>query len=270
MNTLVIQAYQVLPPNRLIPSWIRRCMKSVQDWANNSGFDYQFFSDDFLEVVPLSLRECCGGQIHPVTDIARLLLLRRAHELGYEQAIWLDADVLIFNPERLSINLTDGAAFGYGVMVGEKEDGSVNVGMPAPHNGLVVMSAGHPLLGYYLYAIERILQHVPWGTLARTALGPDLIARITQVAPVECITSVGWLTPALQFELARGVTRLAQAYAGAYKYPLAAADLCHFYRAHLSIEQRDSYDRLVNEAIDRLLTSQGDVINAYLTDRHSE
>lgn len=257
MKTLILQAYQHLPGAGPTPDWIERCMSSVAVWANERDYDYRRLSDGFFETVPAWFAARCGGQVHSVTDLARLLLMRQALAAEYDRVAWLDADVLVFDPDALSIDTESGFQFGYGHFVGVQADGTAYIGESGPNNGLLVAHRDHPLLSFYIYAIEAIVRDAQPGTLSRTALGPEFIHRLAGLCPLECNLRFGWLTPAIQQELSVGQTRLAQLLAARQTIPLAAVDLCHFFRAGQLPEALGIYDSMVGLAIDCLLATRG-------------
>lgn len=99
MRTVLIQAY-----SGAIPEWMSSCMKSVRIWANLKQFEYQFFGDDFLTLVPRWYRKKANGQICVESDLARLLLAKRLLCAGADRVIWIDTDVVVWEPQRFEIS----------------------------------------------------------------------------------------------------------------------------------------------------------------------
>lgn len=227
-------------------------MASVSDWARHYGYDYRKLNSGFFEKVPDWFFARCSGQIHPITDLARLLVMQQELSTSYERVVWLDADVLIFDPENFSIDTQSGFQFGYGHFVGMHADGTAHIGESGPNNGLLVAHRSHPLLAFYIYAIEAIVRDAKPGSLERTALGPDFIRRLAGLCPLECNLRFGWLTPVIQQELSVGQVRLSRLLATKQSIRIAAVDLCHFFRKSQPQELLGSYDRMVELAIDRL------------------
>src|SRR4029079_13839139 len=94
MQTLVIQSYRT----RDVAAWISACLRSVQAWAAAAGYRYEFVDDRLFDYAPAWVRERCGKQLLPITDVARMYLLRERLAHGWDRVIWVDADVLVFAP----------------------------------------------------------------------------------------------------------------------------------------------------------------------------
>ena len=106
MGTVVCQAYS--SPTG-VPPWIERCMDTVRGWAERSGFAYERSDDGLFDRVPPWFRERVGGEPVRMSDLARLLLARSLLA-RYERAVWVDADVVVFDPERFVLDAPDGYA----------------------------------------------------------------------------------------------------------------------------------------------------------------
>src|SRR5205085_12081453 len=117
-DTLIIQAFV----NQTTPQWIQRCLDSVRRWAEIHAYDYKLAGEEFYDL--------CGqeflrrGQKNPraITNLARLVATRRQLDAGYRQVIWMDADVFVFDSEKLVFDfpterLTTGYAFGREVWI---------------------------------------------------------------------------------------------------------------------------------------------------------
>ena len=48
LKTLVYQSFRTTD----VPLWIERAMKSVRDWAEVRGYDYEFIDDKIFDLVP--------------------------------------------------------------------------------------------------------------------------------------------------------------------------------------------------------------------------
>ena len=97
--------------------WQNRCMQSVAEWAQNSGFAYQFMGDELFEMVPNAYRQkalAVSPERTPVVaDLARLLWIKRLlDESSAERVLWLDADTLIFAPSALVFAPQSSCIFG--------------------------------------------------------------------------------------------------------------------------------------------------------------
>jgi len=239
-------------------------LQSVAEWAKQSGFDYVFTGDEFFDYAPAWVRERCGAQIFPVTDLARLYLIREYLERGYDRAIWLDADVIVFAPQLMKVDTQSGYAFSHEIMLGEAPDGSIRLSAPSINNAAMVFEAGHPMLEFYRFATEAVLRHAPPGEIERTAVGPQFLVALHGAMPLERLTSVGLFSPKLMEEIAQGGHNLCAAYARQFGYPMGAANLCHFTRHYADDASRQQLDRIFEQAISRLLATQGQILNIHL------
>ena len=106
-KTVVIQSFRTHD----VPQWIQDCIESVRAWAEQSGFSYKITGDEFLELPPAWYRRKSAQHITVVADLARLLLMRQCFLEGFDRTIWIDADVVVFNPDLLSIDPE--LSFGY-------------------------------------------------------------------------------------------------------------------------------------------------------------
>ena len=260
MKTIVLQSYRT----HNIPNWIATCLQSVAEWAKQSGFDYVLTGDEFFDYAPAWVRERCGAQIFPVTDLARLYLIREYLERGYDRAIWLDADVIVFAPQLMKVDTQSGYAFSHEIMLGEAPDGSIRLSAPSINNAAMVFEAGHPMLEFYRFATEAVLRHAPPGEIERTAVGPQFLVALHGAMPLERLTSVGLFSPKLMEEIAQGGHNLCAAYARQFGYPMGAANLCHFTRHYADDASRQQLDRIFEQAISRLLATQGQILNIHL------
>ncbi len=259
MKTIVLQSYRTSN----IPKWISTCLSTVAGWSKNSGFDYVLTGDEFFDYAPAWTRERCGKQIFPVTDIARLYLIKDYLSRGYDRAIWLDADVIIFAPDLLKIETKAGYAFSHEVMLGELADGRINISGPSINNAVMVFEKDHPMLDFYRFATEAILEHAPAGEIERTAVGPKFLVNLHQAMPIERLTSVGLFTPRLMQDIATGGKQLCAMYANKFGFPMAAANLCHFTHHFANSHKRQQLDEVFELAINNLLSTKGQIMNRY-------
>jgi len=97
--------------------WQGRCMASVRDWAQGRGYEYLCVGDELFECVPDWYMQKVGDRLAIAADYARLIwmrdLLAGAHLGSQPQCVaWLDADVLVFAPERFALNASADCLFG--------------------------------------------------------------------------------------------------------------------------------------------------------------
>lgn len=240
MKTVVIQSCSAAPP-----CWIKDCMASVAAFAGKNGFDYQLLDDvGFFAGIAQPLREKFRDCIYPLTDLARLHALQAALAAGYERAVWLDADVVVFG--ELEIPLQTAMARDAGAEGGFNNYGLVFVG-------------GDPLLARYIEAATALLETATaiQSTLVGPAiLGPVSVAEIAGLThfPAGLVRDVyPWLVsggrrPAVLGEFCR-----------AYGQPLLAGNLGWHYRAYVPPALLAEYDRKMAYVVQALQRDPGGI-----------
>ena len=154
VSTVVIQSYRTVA----VPVWIETCMQSVRDWALSAEFSYEFVGDEIFDLLPDDYRQAAVGRIPVLTDLGRLLLIRRALEGRFDRAIWVDADVLVFHADCLSVPANMDYAFCREVWVQTNHRRPHNLKcFRNVHNAFCLFERGNPFLDFYIHACERIV-----------------------------------------------------------------------------------------------------------------
>jgi hypothetical protein len=222
MATIVLQSYRT----DVIAPWIQHCLASVRRWAEQQGFNYLFIGDSLFERVPLHLRERANMPLLPLTDIARLGLMREQLAAGYDRVVWVDADLLVFRPEQLIIPASDGALLCYEAWTWLDEHGRL-AKTTKINNAFMVFERGHPLLDFLLRACIRLLEQRRPETTHPTLLGPMILSALANATPLDVITQVASLPPIVIADLANGVhTPLLAEFSRQHGYASHAANLC--------------------------------------------
>jgi len=257
-RTLIIQSFRTHD----VAPWQARCMHSVREWALASGYEYEFVDDRLFEFAPAWYRERCGTQRLPVTDLARLMLLRQAlHERGYDRAAWLDADFLVFDPAGFSIANIDNYAFAREIWLARDVAGGLVEAMGV-NNSVVVMCRGNPVLDFYIHACQAVVARRDPATLEHNAVGTLLLSAIARGMPMPVVDGAGLISPAIVLELAGApggnaeLTRLLAQRSG----PLAALNLCGSLIG-VPVHGIVASESDMEAAVEVLLTTRGEVIN---------
>ncbi|MBT3360250.1 MAG: hypothetical protein HN403_11555 [Rhodospirillales bacterium] len=198
MRTVVYQSYRTSN----VPAWIETCLTSVRQWAATQGFEYRFFGDEFLEMVPGWYREKADGRIPIVTDLARLLAARDFLVDGCERTIWLDADVLVFDPDHFTVSVTDEFAFGEEVWVQPSSSGGLRAYRNV-HNAICIFVGGNAMLDFYIHACKSILCLLDGGAPPQI-VGPKLLSALHNMIGFDLIGEVGMLSPLSLRDVANG------------------------------------------------------------------
>jgi len=221
MKTVVYQSYK--PEGG--PDWIRLCLDSVRGWAAARGFDYRFVGDEIFDPVPAWYRDKAAGQVPVITDLGRLLLARQYLDEGYERAVWLDADVLVFDPDRFGLDVSEGCAFGDEVWV---QPGKTTDSLRAyrnVHNAISVFVAGNSFLDFYIDACQSVLRRVEGGVPPQI-VGPKLLGALHNLVGFRLVPEVGMLSPLTVRDVAAGGGPALDMMVRRSRGPVRAVNLC--------------------------------------------
>lgn len=248
-DTVVLQSFRT----DQVPSWIATSMASVRNWAAARGYDYVFTDDAFFDYAPRWVHERCAAQFFPITDIARLYYLKDYLARGYERVVWVDADVLVFDPVEFNIEGPFNYAFAREVMMGLDPNGKIQFSPSSINNAVMFFRHGNPMLDFYCFASEEIVRLTDPDKIQRTSIGPTFLRNLANTMPLARLNCVGLFTPLLMGDLAKGSNQLLHAYESVFRHPMGAANLCHFTRHHADEAQRERIDRDFDAAIAYLL-----------------
>lgn len=251
MDTIVLQSYRTVD----VPAWMRACLESVRGWARHHGWEHAFMDDAFFALAPGWARQRCRGNPYALADICRLIWLQDKLAAGHARAIWADADMLVFAPERLAIREGIGHGFARELFLRVNRDGTTTP-VPGINNALMVFERDDAMLRHYLDACYQALRRLPPGPVPRTALGPALLDRLAQGHHLTTLDGIGLFSLALMQDVAHGDGAHAREYLRHSPTPPAAANLCHFLRDATPVADRPRFDLIYAGAVDRLLRTR--------------
>jgi hypothetical protein len=255
LNGLVLQSYRPGPR----PGWIDACMGSVQRWSALKGLNVLVLGDELLEIVPAEIRERCGPAMCPVTDVGRVLWAERLLAQGWPRVVWLDADLLIFDPAGFEIDLRPRLTLCREAWVSRTPRGlSVRFNV---NNSVMAMGAGSHLTRYLDFARRRLLDASH--RVGELSVGTPAFTRSHARSPVPLADSVAMVNHLLIRDLNDGRSGALRAQAAALGRPSCAAHFTHSYG-------RESPDRVrvavgeaaFERAVERVLSSGGAVLQA--------
>jgi len=256
MKTIVVQAWT---GDR--PSFIDRCLETVSAWAECQGFDYGFETDALLREVPDSYRRHVSGLTMPMTNFGRLLLLRDRLRTGYDRAIWCDADVVIFDRERLHLRDVRDYALTREVWTGIDATGAVRHSVNVT-GCLMVFERANSFLDFALHALarraERTLITEPRGSFTR------MLTDLDDIVPLQTVTEVGMLSPLLLDEIVRGAPTHLSGYMKTVGSRLCGVNLSAAFH-NLEHEGVLVTDAVYAAVIDRCLATRGAIFNRYVS-----
>lgn len=209
-HTLVIQSHrQPLPYD-----WLAPCVASVQSWAKQHSYDYQFIGDALFDTLPPWVLEKTSAQKVIASDLARLKCLQQFLTAGYQRVVWLDADFLVFAPDNFQLpessQLTERYALGREIWVQPKPDEQKAEQEPAKnkatkfkaykkvHNAFLLFDAQfgqrNSFLDFYTTHAERLLEKVH-GPMPPQFIGPKLLTALHNVVQCPVQENAGMLSP---------------------------------------------------------------------------
>jgi hypothetical protein len=248
VKTVILQTYVA----DHVPDWITRCITSVRDWATARGYDHRFSDDgSVFALCGAEYLHAVGDNKRSVTNLARLLWIRESLAAGYDRAIWLDADVFIFNRDTFELNIASGYAFGREIWIGDGRSGPWT--RHCVLNAFIVFAGHHPDLDLMIdltryIASSRALK-------SNCQLGVHLLSGLHAGLRFPLAPHAAQLSPDMIRAIARNRRRLLRAFARLSEYPIGAANLCALPPAETVI---------MDHAMDRLEISKGQIINRYM------
>ena len=196
-ETLVIQSYRT----ENVPAWINSCLGSVEAWASLCGLDYRFFGNEIFQRVPAWYRERAKGCLPVLTDLGRLILVREALGSGVGTVIWVDADILIFDPEKLRVDIDAEYAFSRELWVQPGARGLKvyrNV-----HNAFCMFRQGNPFLDFYIHACLSVMRRVD-SNVPNQIVGTKLLTAMHNIIGFPLVEQVGMASPLVLQDLSAG------------------------------------------------------------------
>lgn len=256
MRTIVVQSYgHFLASGEntpRIPTWIGRCMETTRAWAERQGYAYAFHGDDLFEHVPSTLLQPKPVSVLPLTDLARLALLRSKLSDGYERAVWIDADVAIFRPERFELPRQADALLNHEVWVDRDETGRL-YHRRGINNAVMAFRRGHPLLDFLHHAALELFLHLGPSRIQSTTIGTDFLTKLGRLYPVRLCTGCACFSPLLVDAFLQGDRAPLDLHAKHFGQPFHAVNLCLSKRgSDFMDDDADEFDRLLEKLADHV------------------
>ncbi|RDI99304.1 hypothetical protein DVT68_00095 [Dyella solisilvae] len=203
-------------------------MRSVKDWALQQGHEYQFVDDRLFDYVPAQIMQTPPSTVLPLTDLARLGLLKDLLNSGYDRAIWVDADVLVFRPEYFRIPDLCGGMLCREVWTYEDENKQIRH-RPGINNAVAAFDRGHPLLDFLHHAALELFAHLRPEQIHSSRIGTDFYTLLGRIYPMRLLTQVACFSPIITRALLSGEqTYLLREYGDQFGDPFHAVNLSRF------------------------------------------
>ena len=218
-KTLVIQSYRT----GNISGWIERCLETVWTWTSLRGWHYKFFGDEIFERVPAWYRMRANGSVPIITDLGRLVLIREALDSGVQTAYWIDADIMVFDPNNFIVDVDAEYAFSRELWVQSGVRGLKvyrNV-----HNAFCMFRQGNPFLDFYIHSCLAIMERVEGG-VPNQIVGTKLLTAMHNIIGFPIIEQVGMISPLVLYDLSEGGGPALERLLTESVCPLTAVNLC--------------------------------------------
>lgn len=256
MKTVVYQSYRT----QNVAPWIQQCMQTVKSWTAKQGFDYHFIDDTLFDYVPAWYKEKVGHNILLMSDLARLEIAKELLADGYDRTIWVDADIVIFNPDNFAIDISEEYAFCREVWLAPGKYGRP-ITQKRINNAISVFVQGNHFLDFYSHACNSLVKHK--SSVNSTDVGTVFLSTLYNALPFQLINTVGLFSPSVLQAIDGDVAHVLSGYMREVGTPLCAANLCGslcgrpWFGATIDA---DLYSRIVQ----RLVQTTGLAINQYL------
>ncbi len=220
MKTIVYQSYRT----HQVHDWLASAMASAEAWSQASGYDYRFYGDEIFDRVPDWYRRKAGKYLQISTDLGRLYLARELLDAGYERVIWLDADMLVFDPERFFVHIKSGCAFGREIWVQKSADGKLKT-YKNVHNAFACFCHDSSFLDFYIDSCLSILGRSSAGVPPQI-VGTKLLTALHNIIGFQLLDGVGMASPLIIRELAEGGDDAIDLLGEMSSGPVQALNLC--------------------------------------------
>lgn len=280
-NVVIFQSYRT----QNVPSFIASCLESVKQWASGKGYAYHFFDDALFDLLPAWFREKVQHKILPMSDLGRLYAARQLLAEGFETAVWMDADLYIYDPQRFDIDVEQPFLLTKEVWITPSFLSLPCISVRVC-NAVMVFGKGNPFLDFYIFSAEQLVKNREhWVERFRGSndlryllfslkntlkpmrddvpvaiIGTIFLTELHKLFPLPLIENIGLFSPALLKDIAYGNGRLMQRYKALFSEPIYAANLCgSFYGKKAFGALAD--DALYQEVMEKLARSKGEVLN---------
>ena len=253
MRTVVYQSYR----SDQVPTWLSSCMRTVREWASESGYEYRLFDDEFFSFAPDWFRQRADHQICPVTDLARLVAAKNFLAQDFDRAIWVDADVVVFAPDKLVVDTSSGFTLCHEVWPYTDPTGRSGVSKRV-NNCIAAFQKGTIHLDFLIDACLRIAHNKT--KLGKLDVGTAFLTQLRGILPFPLLMNVGSFGPAILADIAVGDGPRLRDYAEALPLPLACANLCASL-AGANGTGMAGHERIYEAATSRCIETRGAVVN---------
>ena len=215
------------------PGWINSCLQSVRDWAMSNQFDYRFAEDNIKSLVDETIWQQTENAPQAGFDVLRLVwmqeVLRPSHTTHHDGNIrycmWLDADTLVIDGQRLTDHLPWGSPFAVGRENWLHREGSRVRVRRHVHNAALWANSENPVLPFYEFAARKILERIQ-PPFVPQLIGPKLLTSWHNVIGFDVMECCTMVSPDLVTAIETTDRPALAMYSRACEYGVAAVNLC--------------------------------------------
>jgi len=258
IKTVVFQSYRVTE----VAKWIGECMSSVKEWAAYNDFDYRFYDDSFFDFAPDWYRQKVDDSVHLLSDLCRLEMAKRLLHQGYDKAIWVDADVIVFDIEKFSLPLSENIAFCKELWVQPSDKNSI-IGVEKVNNAVTLFSKESTFIDYYIGVCHRIVRETH--QLKHADVGTNFLTEYNKENKIDFINQVGLFSPTLNRSILDNNVKVLSGYIKSFGSEIYAANLCATFQDKTFFGITLNADDF-SSVVSLLVKTKGQIINRYLID----
>ena len=251
-RTIVVQSFRRTD----VPAWIARCLESAKLWAKRWNYDYAFYGDEFYDLCGADYLARADGNPRTITNLARLEITRIKLWEGYDRVIWLDADVFVFDPARLTMQTDAGYAFSQQVWATAQPDGSARMDHASLHKRHIRIYAETDGSGT-VHSYHSPYRKKRGSSVQALKTGIWLISGLLNSLAIPVLKNVAMFSTDLTKAIAADNTIFLRDFARAHGGRMQAANLCLTAAEYIS-------ERTIMDAMDRLESSSGEILNVHL------
>jgi hypothetical protein len=216
--------------------------------------------DQFFDLLPADYRKKAEGRLPVLSDLARLIMARNLVFEGYEKTIWIDADVVIFDPEGFDIAIDGDFSFCREIWIQPNAKGEIKV-FRNVHNAVCVFVKGNSFLEFYIDACQQVVgRMVDDKVMVNQIVGPKLLSALHNMIGYPLIENVGMLSPLVLRDIDKGGGAALDLLVDEIPAPMQAANLCSSLAGGV-IDDIDLSHIMMERIVDILLASKGGGVN---------
>ena len=197
-DTIVIQSHKPTPG-----TFVEKAVQSVMTWAKQSGHAYEHLDDALFDFVPEWCIEAAHGRMQMVADIARLIWIQNLLDDGWHRVVWLDADVYIYRPDAMNIDVPEGYAFSHEDWVQPGPNGHPRIHRNVHNACLIFTPAGRVTLDFYLQSALSLFCR-GGSDVPPQFVGPKLLTALHNTVVFPLNHTVGMASPLVLQDLSNG------------------------------------------------------------------